>query len=165
MLFCVTKLQCRSFATLASLRTSLQLLSESPLNTWKRPESVCGEFAGRTTGFSAVVGFSLTDATSVAIWTSRLDGFLSQLIPSASQVPVPRIPPPPSLFRYGICARGVTLRCARVFVRLRRRHPLVQSSVGPCLNRPTPRVGGGLAGFPLKIRPADFGRLCHSSAC
>ena len=48
---------------------------ESPLNTYKRPESVCGEFAGRTTGLSAVVGFSLTDATSVAIWTSRLDKF------------------------------------------------------------------------------------------
>ena len=45
---------------------------ESPLNTWKRPESVCGEFAGRTTDLSVGVGFSHTDATSVAIWTSRL---------------------------------------------------------------------------------------------
>ena len=61
---------CAGVGTRGSLGASAR---ESPLNTWKRPESVCGEFAGRTTGFSVVVGFSLTDATSVAIWTSRLD--------------------------------------------------------------------------------------------
>ena len=48
---------------------------ESPLKTCKRPESVCGEFAGRTTGSSVVVRVSLTDATPVAIWTSRLEKF------------------------------------------------------------------------------------------
>ena len=48
---------------------------ESPLNTWKRPESVCGEIAGRTTGSSVVVRVSITAATPVAIWTSRLEKF------------------------------------------------------------------------------------------
>ena len=59
----------------ASVSPSGRSACESRLNTWKRPESVCGEFAGRTTGSSVVVRVSLTDATPVAIWTSRLEKF------------------------------------------------------------------------------------------
>ena len=133
---------------------------ESPLNTWKRPESVCGEFAGCTTGFYVLVGFLSLMPLPWPFGQAGFTSFASDTFGVAGSCT--QDSPSPHPFFGTESVRGVRPRGVPDFLRVPDAGtPRPNPVVGPCLNRPTPRAGGGPAGFALNLRPADFWRPCH----